>query len=162
MWDRDLRSTGTAPIRSNQKYAYCTLLCDDVMAEAAMVMVHSVKRTGTPHDMVILTLNVSNRTLDSLRSLGAKIWPITKPVPYPFAITADRMAINKPCRCVAFSHETVYSTVLYCPRAVQYSTVIQYSTVMQCRQRTGIYIACAMWRTRRTVVLSKSWSAFTC
>ncbi|CAI5952472.1 unnamed protein product, partial [Closterium sp. NIES-65] len=61
-------------------------------------MVHSVRRTGTPHDIVILTMNVSNRTLESLVALGAKIEPILEPVPYPFAVTADRLAINKPCR----------------------------------------------------------------
>ncbi|CAI5510612.1 unnamed protein product [Closterium sp. Naga37s-1] len=43
-------------------------------------------------------MNVSNRTLESLVALGAKIEPILEPVPYPFAVTADRLAINKPCR----------------------------------------------------------------
>ncbi|CAI7907538.1 unnamed protein product [Closterium sp. NIES-54] len=91
-------SATSVPGGSRNKYAYVTLLCDDVMAEAAMVMVHSVRRTGTPHDIVILTMNVSNRTLESLVALGAKIEPILEPVPYPFAVTADRLAINKPCR----------------------------------------------------------------
>ena len=63
-----------------------------------MVMVHSVLRTGTKNDMVILTLNVSNQTLEHLVALGARIEPIIDPVPYPFAVTADRLAINKPCR----------------------------------------------------------------
>ncbi|GJP29484.1 hypothetical protein CLOM_g16752 [Closterium sp. NIES-68] len=43
-------------------------------------------------------MNVSNRTLEALVALGAKIEPILEPVPYPFAVTADRLAINKPCR----------------------------------------------------------------
>eukprot|EP00271_Cylindrocystis_brebissonii_P022200 TRINITY_DN840_c0_g2_i1.p1 TRINITY_DN840_c0_g2~~TRINITY_DN840_c0_g2_i1.p1 ORF type:complete len:1006 (+),score=150.73 TRINITY_DN840_c0_g2_i1:961-3978(+) len=80
------------------KYAFLTLLCDDVMAEAAMVLVHSVKQTGSPHDVIVLCMNVSNRTLEALQVLGAKIEPITDPVKYPFAITSDRLAINKPCR----------------------------------------------------------------
>ena len=84
--------------RPKLKYAYVTLLCDDIMAEAALVLVLSVKRTGTPHDMVVLTLNVSNRTLAALVTLGAIIAPITEPVAYPFAVTVDRLAINKPCR----------------------------------------------------------------
>lgn len=68
------------------------------MAEAAFVLVHSVRRTGSPHDVVVLTLNVSNRTLAALQTLGALIAPITEPVAYLFTITADRLAINKPCR----------------------------------------------------------------
>ena len=93
-----LRSALELTRRPKHKYAYVTLLCDDIMAEAALVLVLSVKRTGTPHDMVVLTLNVSNRTLAALLTLGAIIAPITEPVAYPFAVTADRLAINKPCR----------------------------------------------------------------
>lgn len=86
-------------VKTRYRYAYLTLLCDDIMAEAAMVLVHSLKRTGTPHDVVILTMNVSNKTVESLQTLGAKIEWITDPVTYPFSVTADRLAINKPCRC---------------------------------------------------------------
>ena len=80
------------------RWAYVTLLCDDIMAEPAFVLVQSLKRTGTPHDVVVLTLNVSSATLQSLKLLGAIIKPIEDPVRYPFEITAKRLAINKPCR----------------------------------------------------------------
>ena len=80
------------------RWAYVTLLCDDIMAEPAFVLVRSLKRTGTPHDVVVMTLNVSNRTLQSLALLGAIAIPIKDPVRYPFQITASRRAINKPCR----------------------------------------------------------------
>ena len=80
------------------RWAYVTLLCDDIMAEPAFVLVQSLKRTGTPHDVVVLTLNVSSSTLQSLTLLGAIIKPIDAPVRYPFEITAKRIAINKPCR----------------------------------------------------------------
>ncbi|CAI5517975.1 unnamed protein product [Closterium sp. Naga37s-1] len=85
---------------STLRYAYVTLLCDDVMAPGALVLVHSLKRTGTPHDVVVLTMNVSEGTAALLQLLGARVKQIEEAIPYPFPATPNRVAINKPCRWV--------------------------------------------------------------
>ncbi|CAI6008251.1 unnamed protein product [Closterium sp. NIES-65] len=85
---------------STLRYAYVTLLCDDVMAPGALVLVHSLKRTGTPHDVVVLTMNVSEVTAAQLQLLGARVKQIEEAIPYPFPATPNRVAINKPCRWV--------------------------------------------------------------
>ncbi|CAI7804717.1 unnamed protein product, partial [Closterium sp. NIES-54] len=83
---------------STLRYAYVTLLCDDVMAPGALVLVHSLKRTRTPHDVVVLTMNVSDGTAARLQLLGARVKQIEEAIPYPFPATPNRVAINKPCR----------------------------------------------------------------
>ncbi|CAI5486826.1 unnamed protein product [Closterium sp. Naga37s-1] len=68
------------------------------MAPGALVLVHSLKRTRTPHDVVVLTMNVSDGTAARLQLLGARVKQIEEAIPYPFPATPNRVAINKPCR----------------------------------------------------------------
>ncbi len=80
-------------------YAYATLLCDSVMADAALVLVHSLKATGTPFDILVLSLKVPRDVKDQLQRLGAKIIQLEKPISYPFNnLTRQRKSVNKQCR----------------------------------------------------------------
>lgn len=84
---------------SSNEYAYVTLLCDDVMAKATITLVYSLKLTGTNNDIVVLVSpKVSEKTRFDLGTLGARVILIVKFVKYPFPITEQRLAINKPCR----------------------------------------------------------------
>ncbi|OBZ91405.1 Glycogenin-1 [Choanephora cucurbitarum] len=86
-------------IQANKKNAYVTFLCDDVMAEAAQVLVYSLKQTDTQHDIVVLVLNeVTQPSRDRLIHLGAKIINVNQ-IKYPWVSAAARKkGFNKACR----------------------------------------------------------------
>lgn len=93
------------------KYAYATLLCDDVMTDAIKVLIYSLKKT-TSHPFLVLVLpGVKER--QELLKLGAEIHEISM-LDYPFRVTAEKTAINKMCR---------YSK-LHIWRFVQYEKII--------------------------------------
>ena len=81
------------------RFAYATLLCQDDMADASGVLVHSLLKTGTPYDVIVLAANISADKSAMLQALGAKIEPIHSPIPYPYPLpfTKGRQSINKPC-----------------------------------------------------------------
>ncbi|KAJ3047981.1 Exostoses (Multiple)-like 3 [Rhizophlyctis rosea] len=84
-----------------ESFAYVTLLCDDVMLDATLVLAHSIKLTGSPHPFIVLTLaGVSNEAYLKLRTPGVGVDEVRE-VPqleYPFPINDARRAINKMCR----------------------------------------------------------------
>lgn len=104
---------GTAFVDKSQSFtderftgrgAYLTLLCDDVMARAAFVLVQSLRKTQTTHDIVVLSLSASNETVSELEHLGAKVLRIKKAVKYPFKRKSHTArVINKACRFAAAS-----------------------------------------------------------
>lgn len=92
-------SSSSAEPEKPIKVAYATLLCNDLMEDAAAVLVFSLKQTGSPHDIVVLSMpGVSDDVIARLQALGARIHTVTRPVEYPWPVTQARAAIAKPCR----------------------------------------------------------------
>lgn len=91
-----LTSTPSSSILATKpKYAYATLLCDDVMTDAIKVLIYSLKKT-TDYPFLLLVLpGVTQR--QELVKLGAEIHEISM-LDYPFRVTAEKAAINKMCR----------------------------------------------------------------
>lgn len=77
------------------RYAYATLLCDDVMAGAIKVLIYSLKKTTRYPFLLLVLPGVTRR--DELIALGAEIHEISM-LEYPFRVTAEKAAINKMCR----------------------------------------------------------------
>ncbi|KAI8150441.1 nucleotide-diphospho-sugar transferase [Fennellomyces sp. T-0311] len=82
-------------------HAYVTFLCDDAMAEATQVLVHSlVVNAKAQNDIVVLVLPpVTQNVRERLRYLGARIEEIEQ-VKYPWksSATATKEGYNKACR----------------------------------------------------------------
>lgn len=76
-------------------YAYATLLCDDVMIDAAKVLIYSLKKTTDLPFLLLVLPGVQQRA--ELVKLGAEIHEISM-LDYPFRVTAEKAAINKMCR----------------------------------------------------------------
>jgi glycogenin glucosyltransferase len=81
--------------QQSSPYAYATLLCDDVMADAIKVLIYSIKKTSTLPFLLLVLPGVSRR--EELQELGAEIHEIGM-LDYPFRVTAEKIAINKMCR----------------------------------------------------------------
>ncbi|CEI98825.1 hypothetical protein RMCBS344292_12925 [Rhizopus microsporus] len=81
------------------KNAFATFLCDDVMGEATEVLVYSLKKTNTQHDIVVLVLDeVTPIVRQRLEHLGAKIINVNQ-IKYPWdSSSARRKGFNKACR----------------------------------------------------------------
>ena len=95
-----------------KRYAYASLLCDDVMIDATKVLIHSLKKTGTKYPFILLVLPEVKQTKDLIR-LGAELHPISQ-LDYPFKVNSEKVAINKMCR---------YSK-LHIWRFVQYEKIV--------------------------------------
>jgi len=79
------------------RYAFATLLCDDVMSEAIRVLLGSFKEHhGDRFPFLLLVLPAVKDRAD-LQRLGAIIHEIDA-LDYPFRVTAEKAAINKQCR----------------------------------------------------------------
>eukprot|EP00917_Polyrhabdina_sp_WS-2016_P018346 GHVP01039536.1.p1 GENE.GHVP01039536.1~~GHVP01039536.1.p1 ORF type:complete len:643 (-),score=97.34 GHVP01039536.1:1091-3019(-) len=88
-------------IRRNKKpdmFCYVSLLCDDIMIDAALTMLLSFQKTSSRFPFVMLVLPEVTE-IDELTSLGARIVKIS-PLEYPamFRITKEKKMINKMCR----------------------------------------------------------------
>lgn len=84
---------------ANERMAYVTFLCDDIMGEATEVLVYSLKQTQTKHDIVVLVLDDVTQTVrNRLEYLGAQIINVDQ-VKYPWdSSSARRKGFNKACR----------------------------------------------------------------
>ncbi|EME31801.1 alpha-1,4-N-acetylglucosaminyltransferase EXTL3 isoform 2 [Galdieria sulphuraria] len=80
------------------RYAYATLLCDDVMLPATRAWLQSLKMTNTSFPIVVLVLpQLSLEGREELEKLGSIVLDVT-PLEYPFTLTKSRLRDNKPCR----------------------------------------------------------------
>ncbi|KAI8094768.1 nucleotide-diphospho-sugar transferase [Thamnidium elegans] len=100
----------------NPKKAFVSFLCDDIMGEATQVLVHSLKKTKTRHDIVVLVLDeVTPLTRTKLEYLGAKIIHVDQ-IKYPWdSNSARRKGFNKACRYSKLSlwNLTQYEKVVF-------------------------------------------------
>ncbi|KAI8984011.1 nucleotide-diphospho-sugar transferase [Mycotypha africana] len=103
-------------LKGEKKYAYVTFLCDDVMGEATEVLVYSLNKTNTKHDILVLVLDeVTQRLRDRLEFLGAKTISIEQ-VKYPWdSDKARQKGFNKACRYSKLNlwRLTEYNKVVY-------------------------------------------------
>lgn len=72
--------SSSSQISTNQRVAYATVVCGEQNAKAAMVLVHSIRSTKTPFDIVVLTKGLSAPTKHILAALGAVIDPPPGPL----------------------------------------------------------------------------------
>ncbi|KAG1462734.1 hypothetical protein G6F55_002801 [Rhizopus delemar] len=138
---------------NNNKNAFVTFLCDDVMGEATEVLVYSLKQTNTQHDIVVLVLDeVTPIVRRRLEHLGAKIINVNQ-VKYPWeSASARRKGFNKACRYSKLNlwNLTQYKKVVFLDadtmvvRSIddlfdypQFSAVVDIGGVMN----TGVFVA---------------------
>ena len=79
----------------NEGYAYVSLLCDDLMIEAAKTLIFTLSQTTKNKIIIMIMEQVQQRQV--LESLGAELMVIDE-LAYPFPITQDKKNINKMCR----------------------------------------------------------------
>ncbi|OIR56793.1 MAG: glycosyl transferase, partial [Amphiamblys sp. WSBS2006] len=79
-------------------FCYVSLLCDDVMIDAALVMLRSFQKTQSVFPFVLFVLPGVTET-DALEKMGARIVPISG-LEYPamFKVTKASKQVNKMCR----------------------------------------------------------------
>ncbi len=83
----------------DSEFAFATLLCDDKLLDATLVLTYSlIHLAKTQYPMIVLALpEVSLEARKFITRLGAHVIS-TNRLNYPFKLTQTRIRDNKPCR----------------------------------------------------------------